>query len=86
MFNNKQPIRHAYYKEYRELQKLCLTILQQHKHYIGSNAEKIHGIIFDGAWLWEEYIDTLIHEDFTILKIKVVVELKDYLVHKWVPK
>ena len=64
MFNNKQPIRHAYYKEYRELQKLCLTILQQHKHYIGSNAEKIHGIIFDGAWLWEEYIDTLIHEDF----------------------
>ena len=40
MFNNKQPIRHAYYKEYRELQKLCLTILQQHKHYIGSNAEK----------------------------------------------
>ncbi|WP_422059058.1 5-methylcytosine restriction system specificity protein McrC, partial [Staphylococcus gallinarum] len=33
MFNNKRPIRHAYYKEYRELQKLCLTILQQHKHY-----------------------------------------------------
>ena len=31
MFNNKQPIRHAYYKKYRELQKLCLTILQQHK-------------------------------------------------------
>lgn len=63
-FNNKRPIRHAYYKEYRELQKLCLTILQQRKHYIGSGAKKIHGILFDGAWLWEEYIDTLINIDF----------------------
>ena len=35
MLNNKWPVRHAYYKEYRELQKLCLTILQQQKHYIG---------------------------------------------------
>ncbi|WP_259339579.1 McrC family protein [Staphylococcus xylosus] len=64
MFNNKRPIRHAYYKEYRELQKLCLTILQRHKHYIGNGKEKIHGILFDGAWLWEEYIDTLVSADF----------------------
>lgn len=62
--NNKRPIRHAYFKEYRELQKLCLIILQQHKHYIGSGMEKIHGILFDGAWLWEEYIHTLIDIDF----------------------
>lgn len=62
--NNKRPIRHAYFKEYRELQKLCLTILQQHKHYVGSGKEKIHGILFDGAWLWEEYINTLVHKDF----------------------
>ena len=62
--NNKRPIRHAYYKEYRELQKLCLTILQRHKHYIGNGKEKIHGILFDGAWLWEEYIDTLVSTDF----------------------
>ncbi|PUZ30708.1 hypothetical protein BUY27_13870, partial [Staphylococcus cohnii] len=64
VFNNKRPIRHAYYKEYRELQKLCLTILQRHKHYIGNGREKIHGILFDGAWLWEEYIDTLVSTDF----------------------
>ncbi|MCD8920082.1 5-methylcytosine restriction system specificity protein McrC [Staphylococcus gallinarum] len=64
MFNNKRPIRHAYYKEYRELQKLCLTILQQHKHYIGNGAKKINGILFDAAWLWEEYIYKLIDEDF----------------------
>ncbi|WP_204179856.1 MULTISPECIES: hypothetical protein [unclassified Staphylococcus] len=63
-FNNKRTIRHAYYKEYRELQKLCLTILQRHKHYIGNGKEKIHGILFDGAWLWEEYIDTLVSTDF----------------------
>ncbi|KKI60925.1 5-methylcytosine restriction system specificity protein McrC [Staphylococcus warneri] len=64
MLNNKWPVRHAYYKEYRELQKLCLTILQQQKHYIGSGSDKIYGILFDGAWLWEEYIATLISTDF----------------------
>ncbi|BCU51277.1 3-isopropylmalate dehydrogenase [Staphylococcus auricularis] len=64
MLNQQRPIRHAYYKEYRELQKLCLTILQRHKHYMGTGPEKINGILFDGAWLWEEYIDTLVNDAF----------------------
>ncbi len=51
-------------KYLRELQKLCLTILQLHKHYIGNGKEKIQGVLFDGAWLWEEYIDTLVSTDF----------------------
>lgn len=64
MFNNKRPIQHASYKEYRELQKLCLTILQRLKHYIGSEAKKIYEGLFDGTWLWKEYIDTLVNADF----------------------
>jgi len=64
IFNNKRPIQHASYKEYNELQKLCLTTLQRYKHYIGSGVEKIHGILFDCAWLWEEYIDTLVNANF----------------------
>ena len=62
--NKKTPIRHAYYKEYRELQRLCIMILQHEKHQIGSGAQQIHGILFDGAWLWEEYINTLVGECF----------------------
>ena len=62
--NKKRPIRHAYYKDYRVLQRLCIMILQKDKHQIGAGVKQIHGILFDGAWLWEEYINTLIGGGF----------------------
>lgn len=62
--NKTDPIRHAYYFEYRELQRLCLMILQYEKHRFGSGSREIYGILFDGAWLWEEYVDLLIGKDF----------------------
>lgn len=58
--NRKHPIRHAYYREYRALQYLCLMILQHEKHQIGSGVRQIYGILFDGAWLWEEYVNSLL--------------------------
>jgi 5-methylcytosine-specific restriction endonuclease McrBC regulatory subunit McrC len=62
--NKQNTVRHAYYHEYRALQHLCLLILQHQKHQIGSGTRKIYGIIFDGAWLWEEFINTLIDDLF----------------------
>lgn len=62
--NKKNPIRHAYFSEYRELQHLCLMILQYEKHQFGSGTREIYGILFDGAWLWEEYINGLIGKWF----------------------
>jgi len=62
--NKKSPIRHAYYHEYRVLQSLCIMILQYEKHQIGSGINRIHGILFDGSWLWEQYIYTLISDEF----------------------
>lgn len=62
--NMKNPIRHAYYREYRILQHLCIMILQYKKHQIGLGASQIHGILFDGAWLWEEYVNLLIGSRF----------------------
>ena len=58
--NKRTPIRHAYFHEYRALQRLSLLILQHQKHQIGSGTRQIYGILFDGAWLWEEYVDQLI--------------------------
>lgn len=58
--NKKRPIKHAYFREYLALQRLCLLILQHRKHQIGSGLRQIYGILFDGAWLWEEYVNTLI--------------------------
>ncbi|WAV92894.1 hypothetical protein NB643_02230 [Oxalobacter aliiformigenes] len=62
--NKKNAIRHAYFREYFALQKLCLLILQHQKHQIGSGSRQIYGILFDGAWLWEEYINLLTEDTF----------------------
>ena len=64
MENKKNPIRHAYFYGYRELQRLCIMILQHEKHQISSGIRQIHGVLFDGAWLWEEYINSLIGQLF----------------------
>ena len=62
--NEKNIIRHAYYKEYAALQRLCLMILRYQKHEFGFSGQKIFGILFDGAWLWEEYINILVSDIF----------------------
>lgn len=62
--NKKNAVRHAYFREYLALQRLCLLILQHQKHQIGLGVKRIYGILFDGAWLWEEYINLLIGDTF----------------------
>ncbi|MBU0454389.1 McrC family protein [Streptococcus oralis] len=62
--NKIKPIRHAYFREYRKLQELCLMILNREKHGLGYQEQKIHGILFDVAWLWEEYVYTLLPKYF----------------------
>ena len=62
--NQNGLVRHAYFKEYLTLQRLCLLILRHQKHQIGFGSRQIYGILFDGAWLWEEYVASLIGEYF----------------------
>lgn len=62
--NKKNTVRHAYFREYLALQRLCLLILRYQRHQIGTGARQIYGILFDGAWLWEEYINSLIGDAF----------------------
>lgn len=62
--NRKNVVRHAYYHEYGLLQHLCLLILMNQKHQIGSGTNRIYGILFDGAWLWEAYMNMLISDTF----------------------
>ncbi len=62
--NVKKKVRHAYFKEYLDLQKLCILILQNQKYQIGTGFREIYGVLFDGAWLWEEYVNTLIGDYF----------------------
>lgn len=53
---NRKTFIHPLYAEYRPLQQLCVAILEHRKVSYGVDKNKIHGILFDGAWLWEEYI------------------------------
>ena len=57
---NLRPISHPYYGEYRPLQQLCLQILRQEEMKYGRDDDEIYGVLFDGAWLWEEYLNTFL--------------------------
>lgn len=59
---NLRPMRHPYYSDYTELQKICLQILRHDSIKYGQEKNKIYGILFDGAWLWEEYLYTILKE------------------------
>jgi 5-methylcytosine-specific restriction endonuclease McrBC regulatory subunit McrC len=62
---NLKPIRHPYYTEYLPLQRLCLQILGHENISFGADKDKIHGILFDGAWLWEEYLNSILKKYFS---------------------
>ena len=58
--DNVKPVRHPYYTEYTGLQKICLQILKYEGLKYGYEKDKVYGILFDGAWLWEEYVATIL--------------------------
>ena len=62
---NLRPVSHPLYLRYKALQKLCLAILRHDKLTFGSDGDNIHGILFDGAWLWEEYLSKIMPTDIT---------------------
>lgn len=58
--SNLKVINHPYYYRYTPLQKLCLRILRHEKIKYGEQEDKIHGILFDVSYLWEEYLATIL--------------------------
>ncbi len=53
---------HPYYSEYEPLRRLCLQILRQEEIKYGKDDDTVYGVLFDGAWLWEEYLNTLLSD------------------------
>lgn len=54
--DNLRPVSHPLFQCYKTLQKLCLAILRHEKLTFGHDDNNVHGILFDGSWLWEEYL------------------------------
>ena len=59
---NLKPAKHPYFTKYRSLQNLCVRILRHESIRYGEEQDKVHGILFDMSWLWEEYLATLLPE------------------------
>ena len=67
---NIKPVKHPFYTQYTFLQRLCLHILRHKKMSYSSSDNKVYGILFDGAWLWEEYLATILCEKGFIHAVK----------------
>ncbi len=57
---NLRPICHPYFSAYTDIQSLCLRILRHESLKYGQEKDKVYGVLFDGAWLWEEYLNTIL--------------------------
>ena len=60
IYDNLRPLKHPYFTEYTHLQRLCLQILRHEAIKFGQEKDKVYGVLFDGAWLWEEYLNTIL--------------------------
>ena len=59
---NLRPVRNPYFSEYRNLQNLCLQILRHERIKYGYEGSPVYGVLFDGSWLWEEYLNTVLSD------------------------
>ena len=59
---NLKKLNHPYFYEYEPLRKICIQILSHEELKYGREENKIYGILFDGAYLWEEYIYTILKD------------------------
>ena len=57
---NARSLKMPYFTEYIPLRNLCLRILRHDTVSFGADKHRLCGLLFDGAWLWEEYLNTLL--------------------------
>lgn len=62
--NISKPVSHPYFIEYKMLQKICLKILRHDKLTFGKEKDNVYGLLFDGAWLWEEYLNIILKDHY----------------------
>lgn len=81
---NLKKLNHPYFYEYEPLRKICIQILRYEELKYGREEDKIYGILFDGAYLWEEYIYTILKDlDFLHPRNKEKTDGINLLNKKW---
>ena len=62
--DNRRILHHPYFNKYTPLQRLCIQILRHNEIKYGHEEDEVYGILFDGAWLWEEYLSIVLKDIF----------------------
>ena len=61
----REPIRHPFYRDIWEpLRGIARMILEDERWTLFGEApeEEVSGVVFDGSWLWEEYVATVLEK------------------------
>ncbi len=58
--SNARDIQHPYYTEYSLLQRIARMIVSGQNQNFGASKDQAYGVLFDGAWLWEQYLATVL--------------------------
>jgi 5-methylcytosine-specific restriction endonuclease McrBC regulatory subunit McrC len=58
--SNARDIQHPYYTEYSLLQRIARMIVSGQAQNYGASKDQAYGVLFDGAWLWEQYLATVL--------------------------
>ena len=61
--DNRKVVSHPYFTRYKALQRICLAILRNERISHGEQSDKVHGMLIDVAWLWEEYLACVLSEN-----------------------
>lgn len=60
---NLRPVSHPFYTAWQPLQDFCLRLLCNESLSYGKDKHnKVHGMLIDAAWLWEEYLACVLAE------------------------
>ena len=63
LHQNLRPAAHPYFTAWQPLQEYCLRLLNYESISYGTDKKrKIHGLLIDAAWLWEEYVAKVLTE------------------------
>ena len=62
--DSMRAVRHPFFTDYEPLRTICLQILRHAGVTLpqSSTEHTIHGVIFDCAYLWEEYLNTILRK------------------------
>ncbi len=62
-YKNLRPLNQPFFTDYEPLRRVCVEILNYESLAYRESQKRVYGVLFDGAWLWEEYLNTILKKE-----------------------